>query len=85
LKRGDIWCVDLNNEDRHMTELPTSRRLIPWPIVKDRVGNISKPTAWRAWRRGEFPKPVKLTAHRIAWFEDEIDKWIDSRTTATAA
>ena len=34
--------------------------------------------------RGEFPKPIKLGANRVAWDEDDIDAWIDARAAATA-
>lgn len=29
--------------------------------------------------RGEFPAPVRLSAHSVAWREDEVQAWIDSR------
>jgi prophage regulatory protein len=29
--------------------------------------------------KGEFPKPVPLSAHRIAWLEEEIDAWLAVR------
>ena len=25
--------------------------------------------------KGSFPKPIKLSAHRVAWLEDEIAAW----------
>ena len=41
----------------------------------------SYPTLWHKMRKGEFPKSVKLDdgGHKVAWFEDEIDQWIESR------
>jgi prophage regulatory protein len=31
---------------------------------------------------GEFPRPVSLSTHRIAWVEQEIDQWLADRLTA---
>ena len=27
----------------------------------------------------EFPQPISLSAHRIAWLETEIDAWLEAR------
>jgi len=29
--------------------------------------------------KGEFPKPIPLSPHRIAWLEEEIDAWLAER------
>ena len=41
----------------------------------------SYPTVWAKMRKGEFPRSVKLDddGNKVAWFEDEIDEWIESR------
>jgi predicted DNA-binding transcriptional regulator AlpA len=43
-------------------------------------------TLWRRARAGTFPKPVKISASRNAWPEDEIDAWqqacLDARQNA---
>ena len=41
----------------------------------------SYPTIWEKMRRGEFPRSVKLdnSGAKIAWYEDEITEWIESR------
>jgi hypothetical protein len=31
------------------------------------------------WSKGRFPKPFKLSPHRLAWPEEVIDAWLDSR------
>jgi prophage regulatory protein len=36
-------------------------------------------------RDGKFPKPVELSAARIAWVEDEIDAWQAAKAAARAA
>ena len=29
-------------------------------------------------RAGTFPAPVKLSARKIGWYEDEVDAWEES-------
>lgn len=67
------------------TEEQANRRLIDWSAVQARAGNISKATEWRMRRRGQFPEPVRVSPGRVAWFEDEIDAWIASRSSGRAA
>ena len=31
---------------------------------------------------GEFPAPVRISPRRIAWREEDIQRWIDSRVDA---
>jgi hypothetical protein len=33
----------------------------------------------RLWRKGCFPVPIQLSAHRIAFCETEVDDWITAR------
>jgi predicted DNA-binding transcriptional regulator AlpA len=33
-------------------------------------------------KRGEFPQRVTLGENRVAWWEDEVDAWIESRIRA---
>ena len=33
----------------------------------------------RLWESGRFPKPIKLSARRLAWRESDIDAWIDEK------
>lgn len=37
----------------------------------------------RLIQAGDFPKPVRLSAHRIAWTEDAIDAWLDKKIRAS--
>ena len=68
-----------------MSNAVVSRELIDWDKVQARVGGMSKPTVWRMRRRGEFPEPVRISPGRVAWFSDEIDAWIASRSIGRAA
>ncbi len=40
---------------------------------------FSYPTIWGLMRRGEFPKALLIGQQKVAWREDEIREWIDSR------
>lgn len=33
--------------------------------------------------KGDFPKPIKLGAHRVAWMKSEVEQWMDSRIAMT--
>jgi Prophage CP4-57 regulatory protein (AlpA) len=37
----------------------------------------------RMWQRGDFPKPIRLSIHRIAWPEEVIDAWIREKIAAS--
>jgi len=39
----------------------------------------------KLWKKELFPKPFKLSAHRIAWSEEAIDKWIAEKLSAGVA
>ena len=57
-------------------------RILRTPEVV-RVTGLSKTTIWRRVRSGDFPAPVKLgslTTRSIGWREEEIERWIDSRS-----
>lgn len=39
---------------------------------------LSKSEIYRRMEGSTFPKPVRVGPKRIAWFEDEIDQWIEA-------
>lgn len=51
---------------------------LPWKKVEPRVG-ISRTTAWRLQRAGEFPKPYVMSPGRVAYRESEVEAWKASR------
>lgn len=55
-----------------------SRRLIRLHEVKHRTG-YGKSSIYNGVAEGTFPRPVPLGARAVAWVEDEIQEWIDSR------
>jgi predicted DNA-binding transcriptional regulator AlpA len=54
-------------------------RLLPWRTVKDLTG-LSRTTAWRLQKAGDFPLPVAISPGRVGWRESEIAAWSASRT-----
>jgi prophage regulatory protein len=40
---------------------------------------LSPATIWRRIQVGDFPKPIQLTPNRIAWTEESIEEWEQSR------
>ena len=51
-------------------------------LTKKRVLEIttfSYPTLWGMMRRGEFPKALRIGQQKVAWREDEVRQWIESR------
>lgn len=51
---------------------------LSWSKVEPRVG-ISRTTAWRLQKRGEFPKPYVMSPGRVAYRESEVEAWKASR------
>lgn len=49
-----------------------------------RVVPFSRSTLWAKVRRGEFPKPVKLSKRVTAWRVADIRKWIAERDAVAA-
>ena len=66
----------------------TKSRLIRLPEVLSRTG-YGRTSIYRKMEDGSFPKSVKLggppldtsvfDSRAIAWIEEEVDKWIESR------
>ena len=66
----------------------TQKRFIRLPEVLSRTG-YGRTTIYRKMEDGDFPKSVKLggppkdpnafDSRAIAWIEDEVEQWIESR------
>lgn len=57
---------------------PPSKRLLRLPEVIGRI-SISKAQVYKLMNEGRFPKSVKLTERTVAWWESEIDAWIEEK------
>jgi len=42
--------------------------------------SLTRADLYRKMKTGEFPLPVSLGRRCVAWRDDEISAWIDSRT-----
>ncbi|MEE8502675.1 MAG: AlpA family phage regulatory protein [Kiloniellales bacterium] len=62
--------------DNQLYELPC--RLLTRKQLLEIVP-FSYPTIWELMRRGAFPKALHIGAQKVAWREDEVRAWIDSR------
>jgi prophage regulatory protein len=70
------------------TSTKPKTRLIRLPEVLSRTG-YGRTSIYRKMEKGEFPKNLKLGApikdptqfdsRAIAWIEEEIDQWVESR------
>lgn len=54
-------------------------RLLSWERVRD-IAGISRTTAWRMQKTGDFPKPVQISPGRVGWWESELTAWKGARS-----
>ena len=54
-------------------------RLIRIKEVLARTGYKSPTTIWNLERRGLFPKRRRIGPNAVAWVEEEIESWMQSR------
>lgn len=53
-------------------------RLLPWDRVQA-IAGISRATAWRMQKAGDFPEPVPISPNRVGWWESELTAWKATR------
>ena len=70
--RGCNYLMSDNPEDDFLCRLLTRAQLLE-------IVPLSYPTIWELMRRGEFPKALRIGQKKVAWREDEIRGWIESR------
>ena len=51
-------------------------RLISRAEVLKRT-TFSRTTLFRKERAGEFPKAIRISANRVAYYEDAVDQWFN--------
>ena len=65
-------------------EVPAAAlKLLRFPAVRERTG-LSRSTVWRLERQGAFPRHHRISANAVAWVEDDIAKWIQSKVAGIA-
>jgi predicted DNA-binding transcriptional regulator AlpA len=59
---------------------PAIRTARPAAItVMAMIRRIAESSIWRLAHRHQFPLPIKLSPGCTAWFEHEIDEWLDEK------
>jgi prophage regulatory protein len=61
---------------------PQGTRLIDQHTLRSKGIDYHPSYLRTLWRRGDFPKPMKLSPRRLAWREEEIDAWIAGKLRA---
>lgn len=61
-----------------------SERFITMVEVRRRVA-LSKTEIYRKINAGNFPRPVPLGSHKVAWLESEVAAWMTDRLAAREA
>ncbi len=59
-------------------------RLLPWSKVRDITG-LSRTTAWRRQKAGDFPLAIQISPGRVGWWESELAAWKASRAPRKAS
>lgn len=54
------------------------RTFLRLPDVRARVG-LSRSQIYKMIAKGTFPAPIALSERAVAWDEESIDAWMDSR------
>ena len=76
--------MSTNERLMHVTTLPAARRphrLLKLREVENRTG-VSRTRIYFLEAQGKFPKRVKVTSRAVAWVEQEVDDFIESRIAA---
>lgn len=55
-----------------------SGRYLRWKEVERSTG-LSRTTAWRLQRSGDFPRPYVISPGRVGYLESEVEAWRASR------
>ena len=53
-------------------------KLISTKQVQQRT-SLSRTTVWRLESKGLFPSRIQVSPRRVAWSEEEVAAWIESR------
>jgi prophage regulatory protein len=75
--------VPLRAEPTNDPQPPVKRpiRMLRLPQVIDATG-LGKTKIYGLQAEGAFPMRVKITAHSVAWVEEEVQAWLAARVQA---
>lgn len=63
---------------------PLEDRLLPWRLVKELTG-LSRTTAWRLQKSGDFPAPLVISPGRVGWRASDLEAWKATRVVRRGA
>jgi predicted DNA-binding transcriptional regulator AlpA len=58
---------------------PTQMRMLAWEDLPAKGIYFHRNYLRRLWEEGRFPKPIHLSARKLAWPETAIDEWIENK------
>lgn len=67
-----------NTPERH------SGRLLKMDDVR-RETSLHRATIYRQIQAGTFPRPVRISANRVGWWESDIEAWKTGCTTSVTS
>ena len=73
-RKGNSRTADGAVHDTHGVPI----KLLRFPAVRERTG-LSRSTIWRLERKEAFPRHHRISANAVAWIENDIAKWIQSK------
>ena len=59
-------------------------KLLRANVLAEKLG-VARVTLWRWVRDKRLPPPIQLGPNVIAWREEEIEEWLDSRRHSSTA
>lgn len=78
-RHGSSLPADIALVEEHGAAL----KLLRFPAVRERTG-LSRSTIWRLERQGAFPRHHRISPNAVAWVEDDVAKWIQSKVAGIA-
>jgi prophage regulatory protein len=75
-------CAGPAHDPRPPSDRPI--RMLRLPQVIDATG-LGKTKIYELQAEGSFPMRVKITAHSVAWIEEEVQAWLKARVQANTA
>lgn len=45
----------------------------------EQATSFSRTSIYRMMAKGQFPKPIRLSANRVGWLAEDIDNWLQQR------
>ena len=58
-------------------------RVMRLPDVQEHVG-LRRSAIYELVKRGDFPRPIKLSKRAVGWRESDVLKWLASRPETAA-